>query len=442
MLSFSLPLYHKTKGKNMDSQEHNMVVLGQIFKQIPAKLIEKLKNKHKIQTRSFSETSHVAAMIFAQLSHALSLNDICDCLKFHKGYLVQIRNCTPPSRNGLAHANANRDAALAEELFWTVLADIKVKYPEFISGSRKYPGMPWRFKRAIHLVDSTTIQLVAKCMNWAKHRQQKAAAKMHLDLDLKSFLPNFAIVNRAKDSDSKMAWELCAPIRAGEIVVFDKAYVDFEHLYQLHQRGVTWVTRAKENMCFEVVGQQLNTEEIQQAQHMLEAKIFMGQQPLVLSDCRIRLSQNGSHEKYPEEFRMITARILQDGKANIMTFITNHFEWSAYSICDLYLARWGIEVFFKEIKQTLQLADFLGTSENAIKWQIWIALLTYLLLRLVAWTGEWKSSFRRFYTLVKGMLWSQRSLCSLIKLLEAEECETSPPIRLSAVQMQFDFGDI
>jgi len=122
--------------------------------------------------------------------------------------------------------------------------------------------------------------------------------------------------------------------------------------------------------------------------------------------------------------------------------ILTDYKWSAYSICDLYLARWGIEVFFKEIKQTLQLADFLGTSENAIKWQIWIALLTYLLLRLAAWIGEWKSSFRRFYTLVKGMLWSQRSLCSLIKLLETEENETSPPIRLSAVQMQSDFGNI
>jgi len=417
-------------------------VLGQIFKQIPAKLIEKLKNKYKIQTRSFSETSHVAAMIFAQLSHALSLNDICDCLKFHKGYLAQIRDCTPPSRNGLAHANAKRDAALAEELFWTVLADIKGKYPEFISGSRHYPGMPWRFKRAIHLVDSTTIQLIAKCMDWAKHRQQKAAAKMHLDLDLKSFLPNFAIVNRAKDSDPKMAWALCAPIRAGEIVVFDKAYVDFEHLNQLHQRGVTWVTRAKENMCFKVVRQQLNAEEFQQAQHMLETKTFVGQQPLVLSDCHIRLSKENTYEKYPEEFRMITARVIQDGKANVMTFITNNFDWSAYSICDLYLARWGIEVFFKEIKQTLQLADFLGTSENAIKWQIWIALLTYLLLRLVAWFGGWQRSFRRFYTLVKGMLWSQRTISALIKLVEADKKENSPPLKLTAVQMQFDFGDI
>ena len=232
-----------------------MVVLGQIVKHIPKKLIEKLKNKHKIQTRSFSATSHVIAMIFAQLSHALSLNDICDCLRFHKGYLAQIRDSVLPSRNGRAHANATRNAGLAEELFWAVLGDIKEKYPQFISGGRHYPGLPWRFRRAIHVVDSTTIQLIAKCMNWAKHREQKAAAKMHLDLDLKSFLPNFAIVNRAKDSDPKMAWALCEPIRAGEIVVFDKAYVDFAHLHHLHHRGVIWVTRAKDNMCFDVVGQ-------------------------------------------------------------------------------------------------------------------------------------------------------------------------------------------
>lgn len=439
MLPFSL---RQAKGKIMSSQEHNMVVLGQIVKHIPAKLIEKLKDKHKIQTRSFSETSHVVAMIFAQLTHALSLNDICDCLRFHKGYLAQIRDCVPPSRNGLAHANATRDAALAEELFWSVFADVKEKYPKFITGSRRYPGMPWRFKRAIHVVDSTTIKLIAKCMDWAKHREQKAAAKMHLDLDLKSFLPNFAIVNRAKDSDPKMAWTLCAPIRSGEIVVFDKAYVDFEHLNHLHRRGVIFVTRPKDNMCFEVVGQQLSEEESQQAQHMYKAGIFVGQQPIVLSDCRIKLTQENTFEKYPRELRMITACVLQNGKPCMMSFITNQFEWSAYSICDLYLARWGIEVFFKEIKQTLQLADFLGTSENAIKWQIWIALLAYLLLRLVAWLGDWQRSFRRIYTLVKGMLWSQRSLAALITLIETEEGGTSPPIKLTAVQMQFDFGDI
>ena len=134
--------------------------------------------------------------------------------------------------------------------------------------------------------------------------------------------------------------------------------------------------------------------------------------------------------------------VLQDGKPCLMQSISTQFEWSACSICELYLARWGIEVFFKEIKQTLQLADFLGTSENAIKWQIWTTLLTYLLLRLNAWLSGWKRSFRRFFTLVKGVLWNQKRLYTLTACIEREEQETSPPIRLSAVQMQFDFGDI
>ena len=102
-----------------------MAVSGQIVKLIPKKLIEKLKNKYKIQTRSFSATDHAVAMLYAQLSHALSLNDICDCLRFHAGYLSQIRDCVPPSRNGLAHANASREPKMAEELFWSVLAEIK-----------------------------------------------------------------------------------------------------------------------------------------------------------------------------------------------------------------------------------------------------------------------------------------------------------------------------
>ena len=118
-------------------------MLWQIVKHIPEKLIEKLKVKYEIQRRSFSETSHVVAMIFAQFGHALSLNDICDCLRFHRGYLAQIRDCVPPNRNGLAHVNVTRDAGLVKELFWTVLADIKEKYPQFISGGRHYPGLPF-----------------------------------------------------------------------------------------------------------------------------------------------------------------------------------------------------------------------------------------------------------------------------------------------------------
>ena len=109
------------------------------------------------------------------------------------------------------------------------------------------------------------------------------------------------------------------------------------------------------------------------------------------------------------------------------------------TICDLYLARWGLEVFFKEIKQTLQLADFLRTSENAIKWQIWTALLAYLLLRLTGWIAEWKQSFRRLYTLVKGMLWSRRNISELLRLALLP-AENKPPPPQNGEQLLFDFG--
>ncbi len=111
------------------------------------------------------------------------------------------------------------------------------------------------------------------------------------------------------------------------------------------------------------------------------------------------------------------------------------------SSCDLSLARWGIEAFFKKIKQTLQPADSPGTSENVIKWQIWTALLTYLLLRLTAWIGEWKRLFRRFFALVKSVIGSQKRLSALIALVGKEEQATYPPVRLSVVRMRFDFGE-
>ena len=158
---------------------------------------------------------------------------------------------------------------------------------------------------------------------------------------------------------------LCAAIRAGEIVVFDKAYVDFAHLYELQERGIFWVTRAKDNMSYRVVKKRKCSGAIRK-------------------DILIRLKVKKSRDGYPGVLRLITATVQIDGKDVELTFITNNTEWSASSICDLYKGRWGVEVFFKQLKQTLQLADFLGYNENAVRWQIWTALLTYVLLRFLA----------------------------------------------------------
>ena len=379
-----------TKSKN--------TVLSQICKLIPASLVNRLTKKHGInkQTRSFSSWSHIVSMVHAQLAHSISLNDISDTLKNHSSSLVTIRGAKPPSRNGLSHANKKRSANMAEDLFWGMLKTIQDQYPNFGCG-HKYSGLPRRFKRAIYAMDSTTIQLVANCMDWAKHRRQKAAAKCHMQLNMQTFLPQFAIVKAANTHDSAEAIKLCANLKDGEIALFDKAYVDYKHLNALDNRGVFWVTRAKTNMKYKVVKE--------------SGKLSKN----IIRDDLVELITTKSYGLYPKQIRLIEASVEINGKMKNMTFITNNFTWASQSICDLYKCRWGVEVFFKQIKQTLQLTTFLGNNENAVRWQVWIAMLTYLLLRYVSFLGQWNKSFRRLYSLVRGVLFSRLNMFSVLK---------------------------
>lgn len=374
-------------------------LLRQICNLIPDFLVPKLARQTGVakKSRTYSPWSHVVALIFAQLSHAIGLNDVCDALRLHSGPLSSIRGATPPSRNNLSHSNKVRPAEMAQKLFWAVFEHLGKISPQFISG-KAGKRFARRFKRTIHLVDSSTIPLIASCMDWAKHRRRKAAAKCHLRLDLQSFLPRFAIVDTARHNDNKRARELCAGIRPGEIVIFDKAYVDFAHLADLCKRFVFWVTRAKENMRYKVV---------KRYQWVRKGNI--------LRDDLIRLTTPASRQQYPELMRRIVAVVEVDGRQMEMVFLSNNLEWSATSIADLYRCRWEIEVFFKQIKQTLQLADFLGTSANAVQWQVWTALLVYLLLRYLSFLSEWSHSFSRLFTLIRTCLWKKWDLASLLE---------------------------
>lgn len=382
----------------MNPSKHSLAVLAQLFKLIPRNLIPKLANEYGVskKSRSFTPTSHVLALMQGQLSHSISLNDTCDCLHNHSGVLSSMRGAVAPSKNAFSNANRARNADMAEGLFWSVLDELKRASPGFALQGRNYCGIPRRFKRVINVVDSSTIKLVANCLDWAKHRRRKAAAKMHLRLDLHSFLPEFVLVKSASTNDLAQSYEVCAGVKAGEIVVFDKAYVGYEHLHSLTMRGVFWVTRAKENIQYEVVGQHSEMQ---------------GQ---IILDVDIRLTGTKTSEKYPGTLRMVEAMVQVDGKLRKMTFITNNMQWAPSSICELYRSRWGIEVFFKEIKQTLQIADFIGYNENAVRWQIWTALLVYILLRFVAWQGRWKHSFTRLFTVLRGVLWSCVDMFSVL----------------------------
>jgi len=284
---------------------------------------------------------------------------------------------------------------MAQALFWDVLSHIQKQNPDFGYG-HKYSGLPARFKRAIYAIDSSTIQLVANCMDWAKHRRRKAAAKCHMQLNLQTFLPQFAIIKEASTHDSTEAYRLCMNLQSGEIAVFDKAYVDFTHLYQLEARDVFWVTRAKDNMKYKVIRENTPAKRA------------------ILRDEIIELQTPKSLKAYPKYLRLVTAEVEIDGRLKVIQFVTNNMTWAPSSICDLYQSRWGVEVFFKQIKQTLQLADFLGHSRNAILWQVWTAMLAYILIRYISYLGRWKGTFKRLFTLLRGVLFSRLGMFSVM----------------------------
>jgi hypothetical protein len=335
----------------------------------------------------------VVSLLYGQLSHSLGLNDLCDSLQLHSGPLASVRGATPPSRNGLSHANRQRPAEMAEQLFWQVLGHLGEQSPGFVRGRSR--GAAFRFKLPIQVVDTTVMELVANCLDWAKHRRRKAAAKTHMRLNLQSLLPNFVIIDTAREHDNQRARELCAGVKSGEIVVFDKGYVDFGHLRDLGQRGVFWVTRAKANLACTVV-----------------KKMPRSKDPKILKDEIIRL--NHPNQPAPERLRRVVALVEIDGQERQMVFLTNNLTWRPRSVADLYRCRWQIEVFFKQIKQTLQLADFLGHNANAVRWQVWLALLVYVLLRYLSFVSKWTHSFTRLFTILRAVLWSKLDLWQLL----------------------------
>ena len=223
----------------------------------------------------------------------------------------------------------------------------------------------------IHAIDSTTIALVANCMDWAKHRRRKAAAKMHLRLNLQSFLPGFAVIEEASHHDDTRTLALCAGLQAGEIAVFDKAYVHFANLFHLSERGIFWVTRAKDNLRCHVCRKRQRKP-----------------QGRIRRDDEVTLKVPASRRQYLGRLRRIEAEVEVNGEWVVMVFLTNNMLWAPSSVCDLYRCRWGIEVFFKQIKQTFKVCDFLGHSKHAIRWQLWAALLLLVLLRYIAFISQ------------------------------------------------------
>ena len=403
------------KTKTKTTRKRVYPILQQIVQYLPEWTLEKLANKYRIDARSFSATSHVVALMVAHLAHTSSLNETCDVCSMHEKKLRYVRNVTPPHRNTLSNANRTRPAAMAEELFWTVKAALETNNVTVNGKTFNQRGRPkgflHRFRKTIYAIDSTTIQLVLNCIDWAKHRRRKAAAKAHVLLNITSFLPSVVVVESANHHDSTRAAALTAGFKAGDILLADRGYVDFGFLFGLEVRRAFFVTRQRGPLKYEVK----------------EGREVSGD---VISDEVIVLTGDETREKYTKPLRRIFAVVELNGQKHDMVFLTNNLDWAAETICELYRARWNIEVFFKELKQTLQFTDFIGYNENAVKWQVWIGLLVHMLLHYAKFLSTWTQSFARLVGIVRGGMWLEIDLVETLILYGTAGPEKKPKLCL------------
>ena len=415
----------------------------QIVKLIPPQIVLEAATETKILSRTFTPWSHLLALIYQQLTRTESLNGVCDAAAAFECEWGRMRGAQIPRRNTFSNANRKRDPKMAELVFWRMFDYLKGLCPDF--ASCKYKGFLSRFKeRAIHALDSSTIQLTLNCFDWARHRRQKAAAKLHMNLDLGNRLPSFAIVEEASHHDSVRAEATTANLKCGDILVADRAYTDFKFLCSLAMRGVFYVVRWKRNIKLETV-QELPVE-MPEAGKRSEAKVR------VLKDEIVKPAMPGTAKSYSCDggvLRCVTAEVEYDGKMLEMSFLTNNLEWSARTIAELYRARWGIETFFKELKQTCQIRDFIGYNENAVKWQVWTGLLVHMLLRYLRHISKWKHSFSRLAGVVRACAWLRRNVVELLESFGANGTarggirvvEVARPLYLQAF-LPFDAGPV
>ena len=342
-----------------------------------------------------------------QLSRQESLNGICDVARA-LAYEWDRAGLGPPHRNTLSNANTRRDPKMAEEVFWRLPGHFKAIDPGFCP--ERYGGYLSRIRsHGIFLLDSSTIRLTLNCFDWARHRRRKAAAKLHMTMELSSRLPSFAVVEDAAHHDSARAAACTAQPGEGDILVADRAYPDFRFFDGLSSRGVFFVVRKRSGMLFDVVKRLQPPCGGDPERHATQ----------VLSDELARPASRATASKYAANggvLRRVTALVEIRGEMKEVAFLTNNLEWSARTIAELYRARWGIETFFRELKQTCQIHDFIGYGENAVKWQVWAGLIAHLLLRYIRHLAKWRHSFSRLSGVIRGGLWLKKRLLSLLEL--------------------------
>jgi hypothetical protein len=378
-------------------------VFSQVIQLIPRTEFEAIVARHRgdARTRSLDCWSWFGALLFGQLSGHDSIRAI-ERVFAHQDPKMQKLGFGPIRRSTLADANAVRPVAILEDLFQYCLR-------------RAYEVAPkrhrLRFAGDVFALDSTTIELCLKLCPWARFHHEKSgkgAAKLHTAIDVANQLPQFAIITDGRQHDIKVARENVA-FNPGDTVVFDKGYIDYGWMNDLNVGGATFVTRAKDNCQFKVVKSH-------------ETNRTRG----ILVDQTIYLkSSRGA--RYQGVLRRIRYRHPDTGKR--LTFLTNNFELAASTICAIYKSRWDVELFFKTIKQNLRIKKFLGTSVNAVKSQILVALIAYLLVQILRYALKTTISITDAVTVVGTLLLLREPISRLLGALP-KVTRHPPPLQL------------
>jgi hypothetical protein len=373
-------------------------------------------------TKKFHAIDHLIAMVLHHIGGCDSLRDLVLAFEHFRGAIIHFHMKTPPCRSTLGYANEKRTWRFFELVFNELLKSIR-KICE-----KAGPGLAKRINinAQVFSIDSTTIDLCQSMYDWALFRTTKGGIKVHLMLEHGVFLPAWLFVSNAKDHDQKILDTLdpVSGLPKGSFVCMDKAYNDFEMLHRWTTRGINFVTRAKSNMAYKVVEERpvpnppgrppAPGTEREPRSH-------------VVSDQAVRLTGRKSLESYPEDLRLVTYWVQEEPgskrHSRQMVFLTNNFKLSPLTIAQIYQSRWEIESFFKLIKQNLKLKTFLGTSANAVKIQIYSAMISLLLLKYWQALAETQWCVATMLSSIRRTLYLHRDL---LKYLNRPRPETPP----------------
>jgi len=381
------------------------MVFSQVMDFLPLQEFRKCVHRYhgEYKVKRFSCLNQFYCMAFAQLTYRESLRDIEVCLQAMSSKLYHMGISSTVSRNNLAHANETRDWRIYADFAQILIAKARHLY------AGEDLGIELDSNSNIYALDSTTIDLCLSLFPWARFRKTKGAIKLHTLMNLRGSIPEFIYISDGKLHDVNVL-DLLIP-EPGAYYVIDRAYIDFDRLYNWHQAKTFFVTRAKANFRFK-----------------RRYSYAVDKSTGVLCDQAVLLTTYYPAKAYPEPLRRI--KYIDQETGEKLVFLTNDFNLPALTIAQLYKARWQIEIFFKWIKQHLRIKAFYGTSINAVKTQIWIAISTYLLVAIVKKELQLESSL---YTILQILSLSLFEKMPILQAFAEADSQTETPD--SAIQL-------